>query len=67
MSGHSHGATIRHTKRSTPKATSSTERSSSPPNMGGDPTMYLKRRYAIDQAREFSVPTDNIERASKCG
>ena len=34
---------------------------------GGDPTMNLKLRYAIDKARENSMPKDNIERAVKKG
>ncbi len=34
---------------------------------GGDPTMNLKLRYAIDKARERSMPKENIERAVKKG
>lgn len=34
---------------------------------GGDPTMNLKLRYAIDAAKAVSVPKDNIERAIKKG
>ncbi|VTR99971.1 Probable transcriptional regulatory protein Sinac_5499 OS=Singulisphaera acidiphila (strain ATCC BAA-1392 / DSM 18658 / VKM B-2454 / MOB10) GN=Sinac_5499 PE=3 SV=1: Transcrip_reg [Gemmata massiliana] len=34
---------------------------------GGDPTMNLKLRYAIDKARSVSMPKDNIERAIKRG
>jgi YebC/PmpR family DNA-binding regulatory protein len=34
---------------------------------GGDPTTNLKLRYAIDKARESSMPKDNIERAVKKG
>ena len=34
---------------------------------GGDPTMNLKLRYAIDKAREVSMPKDNIEKAVKRG
>jgi len=34
---------------------------------GGDPAMNLKLRYAIDKARENSMPKDNIERAVKKG
>ncbi|MGQ0635482.1 MAG: YebC/PmpR family DNA-binding transcriptional regulator [Planctomycetaceae bacterium] len=34
---------------------------------GGDPVTNLKLRYAIDKAREHSVPKDNIERAVKKG
>src|SRR5260370_36531990 len=34
---------------------------------GGDPNMTLKLRYAIDKAREVSMPKDNIDRAIKRG
>src|SRR5260370_11255985 len=34
---------------------------------GGDPTMNLKLRYAIDKARQVSMPKDNIDRAIKRG
>lgn len=36
-------------------------------NGGGDPVTNLKLRYAIDKAREVSMPKDNIERAIKRG
>lgn len=36
-------------------------------NGGGDPTMNLRLRYAIDKARSVSMPKDNIERAIKKG
>lgn len=36
-------------------------------NNGGDPTMNLSLRYAIDKARKASMPKDNIERAIKKG
>lgn len=36
-------------------------------NGGGDPTMNLRLRYAIDKARSVSMPRDNIERAVKKG
>jgi YebC/PmpR family DNA-binding regulatory protein len=36
-------------------------------NGGGDPTMNLPLRYAIDKARAVSMPKDNIERAIKRG
>ncbi len=29
---------------------------------GGDPAANMRLRYAIDKARSFSVPKDNIER-----
>src|SRR6185369_11179332 len=34
---------------------------------GGDPDANLKLRYAIDKARQNSMPKDNIERAVKKG
>src|SRR5436309_2005403 len=34
---------------------------------GGDPSMNLPLRYAIDKARSVSMPKDNIERAIKRG
>src|SRR5436190_19564501 len=34
---------------------------------GGDPETNLKLRYAIDKAREVSMPKDNIEKAIKRG
>ncbi len=34
-------------------------------NGGADPTMNLRLRYAIDKARSFSCPKDNIERSIK--
>ena len=34
---------------------------------GGDPTMNLRLRYAIDKARSVSMPKENIERAIKRG
>ena len=36
-------------------------------NGGGDPTMNLPLRYAIDKARAVSMPKDNIEKAIKRG
>jgi YebC/PmpR family DNA-binding regulatory protein len=36
-------------------------------NGGGDPATNLKLRYAIDKARQFSCPKDNIERSIKKG
>src|SRR6476661_944010 len=34
---------------------------------GGDPAINLRLRYAIDKARQNSMPKDNIERAVKKG
>ncbi len=36
-------------------------------NGGGDPSMNLPLRYAIDKARKSSMPMDNIDRAIKKG
>ena len=36
-------------------------------NGGGDPTMNLPLRYAIDKARAVSMPKENIEKAIKRG
>src|SRR4051812_23199963 len=36
-------------------------------NGGGDPSMNLPLRYAIDKARSVSMPKDNIEKAIKRG
>jgi YebC/PmpR family DNA-binding regulatory protein len=73
MSGHSHWATIKHKKGATDakrgKLWSKLSRAIivAAKNGGGDPTMNLKLRYAIDKAREVSMPRDNIERAIKRG
>ena len=73
MSGHSHWATIKHKKGATDakrgKLWSKLSRAIiiAAKNGGGDPTMNLKLRYAIDKAREVSMPKDNIERAIKRG
>ena len=34
-------------------------------NGGGDPSANMRLRYAIDKARSFSVPKENIERSIK--
>jgi YebC/PmpR family DNA-binding regulatory protein len=73
MSGHSHWATIKHKKGAIDakrgKLWSKLSRAIivAAKNGGGDPTMNLKLRYAIDKAREFSMPNDNIQRAIKRG
>jgi YebC/PmpR family DNA-binding regulatory protein len=73
MSGHSHWATIKHKKGATDarrgKLWSKLSRAIiiAAKNGGGDPTMNLKLRYAIDKARQVSMPRDNIERAIKRG
>src|SRR5437870_11289800 len=73
MSGHSHWATIKHKKGAIDakrgKLWSKLSRAIiiAARHGGGDPTMNLKLRYAIDKAREVSMPRDNIERAVKRG
>ena len=73
MSGHSHWATIKHKKGATDakrgKLWSKLSRGIiiAAKNGGGDPTMNLKLRYAMDKARSVCMPKDNIERAIKRG
>src|SRR5205085_7049977 len=73
MSGHSHWATIKHKKGAIDakrgKLWSKLSRYIiiAARNGGGDPVTNLKLRYAIDKAREVSMPKDNIERAIKRG
>jgi YebC/PmpR family DNA-binding regulatory protein len=73
MSGHSHWATIKHKKGAVDakrgKLWSKLSRAIiiAARHGGGDPSMNLKLRYAIDKAREVSMPKDNIERAIKRG
>src|SRR5437588_5780141 len=73
MSGHSHWATIRHKKGAIDakrgKIFSKLSRAIiiAARHGGGDPEMNLKLRYAIDKARQISMPKDNIERAIKRG
>src|SRR5947199_3453907 len=73
MSGHSHWATIKHKKGAIDakrgKLWSKLSRAIiiAARHGGGDPTMNLKLRYAIDKARSVSMPKDNIERAIKRG
>src|SRR5271169_4421797 len=73
MSGHSHWATIKHKKGAVDakrgKLWSKLSRAIiiAARHGGGDPSMNLKLRYAIDKARAVSMPKDNIERAIKRG
>jgi len=73
MSGHSHWATIKHKKGAIDakrgKLFSKLSRAIiiAARHGGGDPEANLKLRYAIDKAREVSMPKDNIERAIKRG
>jgi YebC/PmpR family DNA-binding regulatory protein len=73
MSGHSHWATIKHKKGAIDakrgKLFSKLSRAIiiAARHGGGDPETNLKLRYAIDKARQVSMPKDNIERAIKRG
>jgi YebC/PmpR family DNA-binding regulatory protein len=73
MSGHSHWAKIKRVKgavdakRGKLWSKLSREIIVAARHGGGDPTMNLKLRYAIDKAREVSMPKDNIDRAIKRG
>src|SRR3989441_9059963 len=73
MSGHSHWATIKHKKGAVDakrgKLFSKLRRAIiiAARHGGGDPEANLKLRYAIDKAREVSMPKDNIERAVQRG
>jgi len=73
MSGHSHWATIKHKKGAIDakrgKMFSKLSRAIiiAARHGGGDPEMNLKLRYAIDKARQVSMPKDNIDRAIKRG
>jgi YebC/PmpR family DNA-binding regulatory protein len=73
MSGHSHWAKIKRAKgamdakRGKLWSKISREIIVAAKHGGGDPAMNLKLRYAIDKAREVSMPKDNIDRAIKRG
>src|SRR5437763_4442684 len=73
MSGHSHWATIKHKKAAVDakrgKLWSKLSRAIliAARSGGADTDTNLKLRYAIDKAREVSMPRDNIERAIKRG
>jgi YebC/PmpR family DNA-binding regulatory protein len=73
MSGHSHWATIKHKKGAIDakrgKLFSKLSRAIiiAARHGGGDPETNLKLRYAIDKARQVSMPKDNIDRAIKRG
>ena len=73
MAGHSHWAGIKHKKAlidskrgklwsKLSKAIIVAARAG-----GADPTMNLRLRYAINDAKAVSMPKDNIERAIKKG
>jgi YebC/PmpR family DNA-binding regulatory protein len=73
MSGHSHWATIKHKKGAIDakrgKLFSKLSRAIiiAARHGGDNPDFNLKLRYAIDKARQASMPRDNIERAVKRG
>src|SRR5262245_6038373 len=73
MAGHSHSANIAHRKglvdSKRGKLFSKLCRAIyvAAKNGGGDPDANLKLRYAIDKARSYSCPKDNIERSIKKG
>jgi YebC/PmpR family DNA-binding regulatory protein len=73
MAGHSHSANIAHRK-----GTVDAKRGKlftklcraiqvAAKHGGGDPDMNLKLRYAVDKARSYSCPKENIERSIKRG
>jgi YebC/PmpR family DNA-binding regulatory protein len=73
MAGHSHSANIAHRKglvdAKRGKLFSKLCRAVyvAAKNGGGDPETNLKLRYAIDKARSYSCPKENIERSIKKG
>ncbi|MBI3861352.1 MAG: YebC/PmpR family DNA-binding transcriptional regulator [Planctomycetia bacterium] len=73
MAGHSHSANIAIRKGANDKKRGALFGKLSRAIMvaarhgGGDPDINLKLRYAIDKARQYSMPKDNIERAVKKG
>jgi YebC/PmpR family DNA-binding regulatory protein len=73
MSGHSHWATIRRKKGATDSKRGQlfsklARQITIAARMGGsDPETNIGLKYAMDKAREYSMPKDNIERAVKKG
>jgi YebC/PmpR family DNA-binding regulatory protein len=73
MAGHSHWANIQHKKGAVDakrgKLWSKLSRAIivAAKSGGGDPSMNLKLRYAIDKAKQGCMPKDTIERAVKRG
>lgn len=73
MSGHSHFAGIKHKKGLQDAKRASVFTKLSKPitiaarDGGGNPDTNFKLRMAIDKAREFNMPKENIERAIKRG
>ncbi len=73
MAGHSHWAGIKHKKALIDNKRGKVWSKLSKAIIvaakmgGGDPSMNLRLRYAIDAAKEVSMPKDNIARAIKSG
>jgi YebC/PmpR family DNA-binding regulatory protein len=73
MSGHSHWATIKHKKAATDAKKGKVFSKIAKALMiaarqgGADPNMNLKLKYAMDAAREVSMPRDSVDRAVKKG
>lgn len=73
MAGHSHSSNIAHRKNTVDakrgKLFTKLCRAIyvAAKNGGADPDMNLRLRYAIDKARSYSCPKDNIERSIKKG
>ena len=73
MSGHSHWATIRRKKGATDSKRGqlfsklARQVTLAARQGGGDPDTNIGLKYAMDKAREYSMPKDNIDRAVKKG
>ena len=73
MAGHSKWANIKHKKAAVDKKRgklwSKLARNiiMAAKDGGGDPTMNLSLRYAIDKAKDANMPKDSIEKAIKRG
>ncbi|MBI5361462.1 MAG: YebC/PmpR family DNA-binding transcriptional regulator [Planctomycetes bacterium] len=73
MSGHSHWASIKHKKGAADAKKGKVFSKMAKLIMiaakqgGGDPNTNIKLKYAMDKAREYNMPKDNVERAVKKG
>jgi YebC/PmpR family DNA-binding regulatory protein len=73
MSGHSHWSSIKHKKAQTDNRRGkhfsklAKNITSAARTGGGKPEDNLRLRYAIDKAKQYSMPRENIERAVKTG
>lgn len=72
MSGHSHWAGIKHKKEAEDKKRGKifsklSQVISVAAKEGSDPEMNLKLKQAVDEAKKFNMPKENIERAIKRG